>query len=51
MPNSYNILPVSDSTLGFVAIEFDPSILSNMLAFINCHELNPWGIKKSVIVL
>jgi hypothetical protein len=41
MPSSYNILPVSDSTLGFVDIEFVPSILLNMLAFINCHELNP----------
>ena len=50
MPNSNNILPVSDRTLGFVDIEFIPNILLKILALINCHELNPCGIKKSVTV-
>jgi hypothetical protein len=47
IPSSYTILPVRESTLGFVGIELNPSTLSNLLASIDCHELNPCGIKKS----
>ena len=51
MPSSNKILPVSDRTLGFVDIEFTPNMLLKLLALINCQELNPCGIKKSVTVL